>query len=79
MDKNLIEIIQEEFSEYKIGLNTPYSGSLVPMKYWQKDNRVKSVMIEINKRIYTKTDNITKSGNFITIKNKIDKILNKII
>ena len=78
MDKNLIEIIKEEFSEYKIGLNTPYDGSLVPMKYWHKDNRVKSVMIEINKRIYTEHDNKTKSKNFIIMKNKIDNILNKI-
>lgn len=78
IDKELIEIIKKEFSEYKIGLNTPYSGSLVPMRYWQKDKRVKSVMIEINKRVYTKEDNKTKSKNFIEIKNKIDNILTKI-
>jgi len=78
LDENLIEIIKDEFSEYKIGLNTPYSGSLVPMRYWHKDNRVKSVMIEINKRIYTEQDNKTKNKNFVTVKNKIDNILNKI-
>lgn len=60
--------IEEEFnneylSEYTINffeskgyttmINYPYSGSLVPTKYYfDKDERVKSIMLEINKRVY---------------------------
>ncbi len=77
-DYELIEIIKDEFKEYDIGINTPYLGSLVPTDYWQKDFRVKSVMIEINKKLYLESDNLTKSDNFYLIKQKIENILEKI-
>ncbi len=78
VDKKLVEIIKEEFKEYNIGINTPYSGSLVPTDYWGKDFRVKSVMIEINKRLYLEPDNTTKSINFNIIKRKLNNILQKL-
>jgi len=78
IDKDLVEIIKDEFREYQIGINMPYSGSLVPNAYWQVDNRVKSVMIEINKRLYVESDNITKNKNFNKIKEKLDNILERI-
>ncbi len=78
VDKKFVEIIKEEFKEYDIGINTPYIGSLVPTDYWGKDFRVKSVMIEINKRLYLESDNITKSKNFYNIKWKLNNILQKL-
>lgn len=36
---------------YTVKVNEPFAGSLVPLKYLN-DNRVISVMIELNKRIY---------------------------
>ena len=74
VDEKLVDIIKEEFKEYEIGINTPYVGSLVPTNYWGKDKRVKSVMIEINKKLYLNEDNATKSDNFEFIKNKLDNI-----
>jgi N-formylglutamate amidohydrolase len=78
VDKELVEIIKEEFKEYNIGINIPYAGSLVPTNYWQKDDRVKSVMIEINKKLYLKPDNMTKSDNYSNIKQKLNNIVLKI-
>ena len=78
VDKELVEIIKEEFKEYNIGINTPYMGSLVPTNYWGKDFRVKSVMIELNKRLYLEPDNTTKSEFFNTIKRKLNNILQKL-
>jgi len=40
---------------------------------------VKSVMIEINKKLYLESDNITKNNNFFLIKSKIENILKSII
>ena len=38
---------------YTTCINYPYEGSLVPTKhFYSKDPRVKSIMIEINKRVY---------------------------
>ena len=78
VDQELVEIIKEEFAEYNISINTPYAGSLVPTDYWGKDFRVKSVMIEINKRLYLEADNTTKSASFHTIKGKLNNILRKL-
>ncbi len=79
VDKKLVEIIKEEFKGYNIGINTPYMGSLVPTDYWGKDFRVKSVMIEINKKLYLKPDNTTKNENFNTIKLRLNNILQKLL
>jgi N-formylglutamate amidohydrolase len=74
-NEELIELIENEFKGYKIAHNFPYAGSLVPLKYYLKDKRIKSVMIEINKRVYLEKDNITKSSNFSEIKTKLNNIL----
>ena len=75
VDEELLERIKIEFEGYEIGINEPYQGSLVPTNYWQKDTRVKSVMIEINKKLYLEDDNITKNSNFEIIKRKLENIL----
>lgn len=36
---------------YTVEINKPYSGTIVPLKYYKNDKRVNSIMIEINKRI----------------------------
>ena len=74
----LIELIESEFKGCEIAHNFPYSGSLVPLNHYQKNKNVKSVMIEINKRIYLEKDNITKSANFDEVKTKLNNILRKI-
>lgn len=60
----------EEFEGYDIGINTPYSGSLVPIEYYEKNYNVKSVMIEINKRLYLKFNNVVKNNNSDLINKK---------
>jgi len=79
VDTHLVNIIKNEFKDYDIGVNIPYQGSLVPTGYWGKDARVKSVMIEINKKLYLEDDNLTKNKNFNLIKQKINNILNKLV
>ena len=38
-----------ESKGYTLGIDTPYSGSIVPMKYYHKDKRVNSIMLEVNR------------------------------
>ena len=37
---------------YSIKINEPFSGSLVPGEYYQKNKNVHSVMIEVNRKLY---------------------------
>lgn len=51
-DKKLLDYTTNYFNDlgYTTKINYPYSGSLIPNEYF-KDTRIKSMMIEINKRI----------------------------
>jgi N-formylglutamate amidohydrolase len=75
-DEKVVDALLEMFKDYDVAINTPYAGSLVPMKHYAKDSRVKSVMIEINKKLYLKDDNITLSENFTKCQKALD-ILHK--
>lgn len=41
---------------FSVRLNSPYAGALVPMKYYRKEKRVRSVMIELNRSLYTQSE-----------------------
>jgi len=71
IDLEFVNKIKDIFKDYEIGINQPYRGSLVPTNYWGKDSRVKSVMIEINKKLYLEEDNKTKNKNFSLIRDKL--------
>jgi len=64
-DDELVNKLLARFERYNLTINTPYSGSIVPSKYYLKDSRVKSVMIEFNKKLYLDDDNATVTNRFI--------------
>lgn len=38
---------------YSVGVNTPYSGSIVPLEHYEKKNKsVRSIMLEVNRKLY---------------------------
>jgi len=37
---------------FTVALNRPYSGSIVPMRYYGREKRVESIMIEVNRGLY---------------------------
>jgi N-formylglutamate amidohydrolase len=39
-----------------LGIDEPYLGSIVPMKYFQKNRQVKSMMLEVNRNLYMNKD-----------------------
>lgn len=75
IDLDLLEYTKEFFSEkgYTVKYNYPYKGTIIPNKYYKtNDNRVKSLMIEINKRVYL-------NNNFDKFKNIMYEYFNLII
>ena len=59
---------------YTIKINYPYSGTIIPNKFYnKKSNKIDSIMIEINKRIYE------NSKDFIKLKECIKKYLKGLI
>ena len=60
----ILEAFTEDFFTqfgYTVSLNTPFSGTIVPMKYYHRDSRVKSIMIELRRDLYMK--GLTKEKN----------------
>lgn len=56
-------------NNYTVSINSPYSGSIVPIKHYCKTDNVKSIMIEINRKLYLngteKSESYNKSKYFI--------------
>lgn len=57
---------------YRVAINAPFSGSLTPLRYYQKNPNVHSVMIEINRKLYM-DENGQKINNFEQLKKNIMK------
>ena len=60
-----------------VAINEPFSGTMVPLKFYGKDRRVKSIMIEVNRKLYL-DDKFEKSENFHKIKQLMNNVLNAI-
>lgn len=46
-----------EQHDYTVAINFPFSGSIVPLTYYQKDKRVHSIMIEVARDLYVNQNN----------------------
>lgn len=46
---------------YSVKINDPYSGCIIPKQYFKKNNNVKGIMIEINKKLYMDNLKINKT------------------
>ena len=57
--------------DYSISINEPFSGAIKPMKYIN-DNRVISIMVEVNRKLYMDEITGAKNGNFDNIKRLLE-------
>jgi N-formylglutamate amidohydrolase len=53
---------------YSLGIDWPYSGSIVPMEHYNNNKNVASIMLEINRDLYLSEPTNEKSGNYENIK-----------
>ena len=62
---------------YSVAFNAPFSGSLVPMRFYRKDRRVASIMIEINRRLYMYDDG-RRNEEFNTIRTVVQGLIRQL-
>ena len=74
-----ISTVSDIFKEagLSVAINQPFIGTIVPLKFYGKDKRVKSIMIEVNRKLYL-NEKFEKSENFNEVKNLIANVLHKI-
>ena len=77
--KELLHTVKRFFLEkgYEVQVNSPYSGTMVPLKHYKKDKRVKSIMIEINRRLYMDEEGF-KTEHFYEIQEEISVLLSEL-
>ena len=61
---------------YTVLINNPYSGTMIPFKYYQKNPNVRGLMIEVNRKLYMTVEDgeILKTVAFDRIKYIIKEI-----
>ena len=74
---NLIEISKDFFTKkgYTLGVDWPYSGSIVPLNHYHKTKNVESIMLEINRALYLSEPGNKMSSNYLTIKEIVTEYL----
>jgi len=60
---------------YSVKINSPYAGTIVPLKHYGNDARVKSIMLEVNRKLYMDEDNCEKLAVFEEINATISGFL----
>lgn len=68
-----------EALEYKVSVNTPFSGTMVPLSYYHCDRRLQSIMIEINRRLYMNEITGKKTPGFNQVQEDLAKLLSMIL
>jgi N-formylglutamate amidohydrolase len=58
LEARLVNLFQEY--GYSVTINSPFSGSLVPMCFYQKEPRIQSIMVELNRGLYSTPERFSK-------------------
>jgi len=74
---SLIEISKIFFREkgYSLGIDWPYSGTIVPLNHYKKSKGVASIMLEVNRALYLNEPCNQKSSNYLVIKGVVAQYL----
>ena len=75
--QNLIDRAVAYFKDkgYSLGVDWPYSGTIVPIAFYKKDKRVQSIMLEVNRKLYLKEPGKEKSENYAATKEIVQGFL----
>lgn len=64
---------------YSVVLNRPFEGTFVPSDFYQKDPRVLSIMVEVNRCLYMDEASGKKNDKFNCIKNTIETVFEELL
>ena len=74
----LVELVKRYFDDkgYRVAINTPFSGALVPSGYFRTHESVSALMIEVNRKLYM--DEVTGRKDLVEFKRTKEAIENAI-
>ena len=62
LEEALVKACKE--AGYHVRVNTPYCGTITPIKHYGKDKRVLSIMVEVNRKLYMNEKTGEKTKGF---------------
>ncbi len=63
--RGLLDFAQNWMSQhFSVALNRPFAGTFVPSRFYRREKRVSSIMIEVNRRLYMDETNGDKNNCF---------------
>ncbi len=76
--KALIACLENSFRAMglTVAINRPYAGTLVPARFFGRDARVKSIMIEINRRLYMDEGSGEATAGLSMMRRRLRTVLN---
>jgi len=60
---------------FNVQYNNPYSGTIVPLEYYNVDDNVQSIMIEVNRKLYIDQYGIVDQNSVIKLNQILETIL----
>lgn len=75
--QRMTKLLIQNFEDlgYRVAVNTPFSGCIVPTHHYQKDRRVLSVMVEINRKLYMNEKTFQKWNNFSEVGRAVSRCI----
>lgn len=64
--EQLMRAVERFFNvrNFSTAINSPYGGTIVPLRHYKNDSRVMSIMIEVNRGLYLKNGSSSKNRHF---------------
>lgn len=74
--KALMQEVKQFFLSkgYTVQVDSPYAGTMVPLKQYKKNKNVHSIMIEINRKLYMDNEGY-KSSHYQELKDELSELL----
>ncbi len=63
---------------FHVQVNEPYAGALVPLSFFEKDNRVASIMIEVSRHLYMDETTGERTNSFESVKRHLQLLLREL-
>jgi N-formylglutamate amidohydrolase len=60
---------------YSVAVDAPFAGALVPLSCYRKDERISSVMIEVNRRLYMDEQSGRRSPDFNQVRAAVGRLV----
>ena len=78
--KALLDFAKSAFEKagFEVAINTPFAGAITPSKFYEKDSRVSSLMIEVRRDLYMDETTGRLRGDYLATKARLNRACKQI-